>query len=215
MPASTPIMPIHVTAFIDWNSQLRAVQASNTLSPTERAREALRRVGHTVTRIITEEDPLGRFRLFVRLYCGWTKGFTRSDYFKAIAGLTDTFDIDLIFPSSRISVSSDIEYGDRLIDALSTRQNGGLGIHLPNTLRNQGWAQLQEKMVDTALACDLLSWVRSNPDGWSVVVSNDDDMVPPVFIAEAWLQGSHGRVFLARSQSRPSDRFLRLEGLVR
>jgi hypothetical protein len=206
---------IQVAAFIDWNSQLRSVGYPDEINPADRAREALRRLGASVSRILAAEDQMARFRLNLRLYCGWTKGFTRSDYFKAIAGLVEAFDVDPLFPSSRVNVSPDFGFGDRLIDGLPERLNSGLGIHLPNTLRDQGTGHFKEKMVDTAFACDLLSWVRTNPNGWALVVSNDDDLVPPVFVAEAWMQHSPGRVLLLRNQERSSDKFLRLEGLLR
>lgn len=208
-------LPIRVTAFVDWNSQLRAVDQQVDRDFSDQARAALRRLGANLSRIIAREEVSARFRLSLRFYCGWTQGYTRTDYFKALSGLVEIFDIDLLFPCERISVVSDIEFGDRLIDGLPKRQHARLGIHLPNTLRRQAWDELNEKMVDTALACDLLSWVRANPDGWAVVVSNDDDMVPPVFVAEAWLQPSAGRVLLMRSQGKPSDKFLVLEGLTR
>jgi hypothetical protein len=206
---------VRVTAFVDWNSQLRSTELPEDVSPNERARAALRRLGGSVSRLLVAQDSVSRFRLAVRLYCGWSKGFTRSDYFRAVSSLSDAFDIDPLFPSSRVNVLSDLEFGDRLLDALPHRLNSGLGVHLANTLREQGRGQWREKMVDTALACDLLSWVRANPAGWALVISNDDDMVPPVFVAEAWLAQSPGRVLLLRSFKRPSDKFWHLEGLDR
>jgi hypothetical protein len=160
------------------------------------------------------EGPNERFRVDLRLYSGWTKGFTRSDYYKAVNTLSEAFDLDALFPSSRIAVTPHLGFGDRLLDAMESRLNLGLGVHLPNTLRQQeGGGPWNEKMVDTALASDLLSWLREDFDSWAVVVSNDDDLIPPVFVAEGWLQHSSGRVLLLRTQSRPGDRFLRLDGL--
>ena len=207
------IPTVRVTAFVDWNSQLQSVNLPNNDSPIDRAREAMRRLGSSVSNLLARQDQTSRFRLALRLYCGWCKGFSRSDYFRAITSLSEAFDIDPLFPSPRVNVSSDLEFGDRLLDALPHRLNAGLGVHLPNTLREQSQGRLSEKMVDTALACDLLSSVRANPSGWALVISNDDDMVPPVFVAEAWLAESSGRVLLLRNFKRPSDKFLRLEGL--
>lgn len=207
---------IRVGAFVDWNSQLRAADALGISSEEERARKALRRLGATVSRTLVQEAPLERFRLELRLYAGWTKGFTRSDYFRALVGIREGFDLDAMFPSARVNVSAEIGFGDRLIDCGPDRLNAGLGIHLPNTLRQQeGGGRLQQKMVDTALASDLLSWVRGAPEAWALVISTDDDLVPPVLVAEAWLQDAPGRVLLIRPGERRGDRFLPLQGLVR
>ena len=207
--------PIRTGVFVDWNSQLRAIPQAVRMSPAEIAREALRRVGHSVSRLLVAEGPNERFRVDLRLYSGWTKGFTRSDYYKAVSVSAEAFDLDGLFPSSKIAVTPNLGFGDRLLDALETRLNSGLGIHLPNTLRSQEGDRWSEKMVDTALASDLLSWLRDDFGSWAVVVSNDDDLVPPVFVAEAWVQQSNGRVLLLRTHSRAGERFLRLDGLLR
>ena len=67
-------------------------------------------------------------------------------------------------------------------------------------------------MVDTALAADLLEWAREGQNGWAIVLSEDDDLVPPVFAAEAWTKPHGGRAFIARS--RRGDAFLKLDGLL-
>lgn len=123
---------------------------------------------------------------------------------------------DEIFPSSRVLALSDIGFGDRLIDALPERQNRGLQIHLPNTYRRQrGDTAPSEKMVDTALASDLLSWAKSEPGSIALVLSSDDDAVPPIFVAEAWMKPFGGSVFLVRPTARGDSRFLALEGLLK
>lgn len=206
---------IPVAAFVDWNSQLRAIPDSASKEPAERSRVALKRVAKNITKILCAESSSANFRVTVRVYSGWCKGFTRTVNHIALSSLPELHDLDALFPSGRVSVIPSIGYGDRLLDSLSKREHSKLGIHLPNTLRQQdGRSNPREKMVDTALASDLLSWVRSEPTGWAAVVSNDDDMVPPVFAAEAWAAEQGGHVMLIRSRV-DTDRFLRLDGLVR
>ena len=67
-------------------------------------------------------------------------------------------------------------------------------------------------MVDTALAADLLEWAREGQDGWAIVLSEDDDVVPPILTAEAWVKPHGGCVFLVRT--RPRDQYLKLDGLL-
>ena len=68
-------------------------------------------------------------------------------------------------------------------------------------------------MVDTALAADLLDRARNDPDEWTLVLSEDDDVVPPVFTAEAWMRPYGGCVFIVRTR-RSSRAFLKLDGVV-
>ena len=68
-------------------------------------------------------------------------------------------------------------------------------------------------MVDTALATDLLAWARLSPSEWAVVLAEDDDLVPPLFTAEAWIKPHGGRALLVRR--RPAGQYLKLDGLLR
>jgi hypothetical protein len=95
--------PIRSCTFVDWNSQVHAVSDKTEEHTAETATAALKKVGNKVTRLLTEIAPEARFRLDLRLYAGWTKGFTRSDYFRAVTASSGYFDIDALFPSSRVS----------------------------------------------------------------------------------------------------------------
>ena len=100
-----------------------------------------------------------------------------------------------------------------LLSALPERTHARPPIHLPNTLRRQARnAPPIEKMVDTALAADLLEWARRESSEWALVLSEDDDVVPPPFTAEAWIRPHGGRAFIVRA-SRPHG-FLKLDGLL-
>lgn len=100
-----------------------------------------------------------------------------------------------------------------LLSALPERRHARPPIHLPNTLREQTrHAPEEEKTVDTALAADLLSWARSDPGEWALILSEDDDFVPPVFTAEAWTKPHGGRVYIVRSHKKGP--YLKLDGLL-
>jgi hypothetical protein len=204
-----------VGLFVDWNTQIREAPLEFAGQPVEKCRYALRRVGKAVTKRLCDLDSVSVFRVQIRLYHGWTSGVTQTQNRRAFASVTEYSNPDDIFPSARVLALSDVEFGDRLLDALPTRQNRGLQIHLPNTYRRQrGDAEPVEKMVDTALASDLLCWARSDPNSIAVVVSNDDDAVPAVFVAEAWMKPFGGSVYLVRSTARADSRYLSLEGLL-
>jgi hypothetical protein len=205
----------NVGLFVDWNSQLRLVPDNISDDPVQACRHAINAVGKTITRYLCALDKVSRYRVRVRLYHGWTAGIMQTVNRRAVEQIPEYLSPDDIFPSVRVLSQSDIEFGDRLIDGLAERQLPRSGIHLPNTLRRQGGQQgPTEKMVDTALAADLLSWARSEPTSIAIVVSPDDDMVPPVFVAEAWMKPFGGVVRLARSPARGDSRFLLLDGLL-
>ena len=66
--------------------------------------------------------------------------------------------------------------------------------------------------MDTALAADLLAWARLYPSEWAVVLAEDDDVVPPLFTAEAWIKPHGGRALLVRRRS--ASQYLKLDGLL-
>ncbi|MGO8500981.1 hypothetical protein AB9F35_05740 [Rhizobium leguminosarum] len=205
-----------VGLFVDWNNQLRECPKDLLEDPVERCRFAINRVGKITTKILCNYESSTVFRVRVRLYHGWTSGITQTENRRAFSRVAELLNPDDIFPSPRVVALSEVEFGDRLIDALPIRENPGLRIHLPNTLRRQrGGSDPVEKMVDTALASDLLSWARSESNSIALVFSGDDDMVPPVFVAEAWMKPFGGTLYLIRSGSRADSRFLNLEGLLR
>lgn len=201
--------------FVDWNTQILAAPPEFADDPVGRCRFALLRVGKLATKHLCETYPGELFRARLRLYHGWTSGTTQTPNRRAFAMVPETMQPDDIFPSGRVLAAGDIEFGDRLIDALPTREQRGSRIHLPNTLRRQHIGRgPTEKMVDTALATDLLSWARTEPDSVALVFSGDDDMVPPVFTAEAWMAPFGGTVRLHRPVGRGDSRYLVLEGLI-
>ena len=181
--------------------------------PDERAQRTLARTLRSIGRALSKEKP--RFRVSFRLYHGWHKGWQPTDGFKAVlqaVGATD-------FPAlshDRVDFSPTVQYGHTLIEALPERQHRERRppIHLPNTLRDQARGQPPaEKMVDTALAADLLAWARRSPSEWALVLAEDDDVAPPLFTAEAWIKPHGGRVLLLRK--RRAGQYLRLDGLLR
>ena len=179
--------------------------------PHEWAQRTLARTLRSVGRALSTERP--RFRVSFRLYHGWHKGWQATDGFNAVrqaAGATDFTALS----RDRVDFSPTLQYGHTLLAALPERRHRHPPIHLPNTLRDQARGQPPaEKMVDTALAADLLAWARRSPSEWALVLAEDDDVAPPLFTAEAWIKPHGGRVLLLRK--RPASQYLGLDGLLR
>ena len=201
--------PIAVTAFVDWRAQMH--NAGVLGGPLfESARRTLDRTVRSVGRALNPEK--ARFRVSLRLYHGWHKGWQRTAGFRAAAQAVGDADLAEL-SQARVDFSPTVEFGHTLLTALQERQHRPSLIHLPNTLREQGDGQRTEKMVDTALSADLLAWAHLSPSEWALVLAEDDDVVPPLFTAEALIKPHGGRALLLRK--RPVNQYLKLDGLLR
>ncbi len=203
--------PIQVTAFVDWNAQLHNARAFDA-DPRTRAKRTLEKTARVIGRSLARHAP-DRFHVGLRLYHGWYKGWERTENFRAMISTASETDFSVLAQTPNVVCSPEVQYGHTLLSALPERTHTRPPIHLPNTLRRQAKnAPRTEKMVDTALAADLLEWARRGPNEWALVLSEDDDVVPPLFTAEAWIRPHGGRAFIVRA-SRP-DGFLKLDGLL-
>ena len=202
--------PTAVTAFVDWQTQMHHTRVRTSLG--DRAELTLQRTTRIINRVLKMESPGTRFSVDLRFYHGWHKGWEPTDNLRAIAGVrsaevfADNASPDIVF-------SQGVRYGHTLLSALPERSHQRTAIHLPNTLRDQEGSSPTEKMVDTALAADLLAWAHSDPEEWALVLSDDDDIVPPVLTAESWMRPRGGRVLIVSAQRRRRD-FLKLDGLL-
>ena len=174
------------------------------------ARRTLDRTARLVGRALNPEK--AKFRVSLRLYHGWHKGWQPTESFKAATRAVGDTDLAGLSPD-RVDFSPAVQFGHTLLAALLERQHPRSSIHLPNTLRDRMTGQPTEKMVDTALAADLLAWAHLSPSEWALVLAEDDDVVPPLFTAEALIKPHGGRALLLRK--RPAGQYLRLDGLLR
>jgi len=209
---SVPVAIIPVTAFVDWNSQIHAANPGPA-SPLDVAQRTLEYVGRVIGRALVSISTGLRFDVTLRVYHGWRKGFEVSDNRKALIGAVAGADFLALSRKVTVSIRPDVEYGDLLLSATWDRLHPSHGCHLPNTLRwsNEPTPMLEEKMVDTAIASDLIDVAHRERDTWLLVLGDDDDLVPPVFVAEAVRQGTGTHVLLIRT--RPDTVFLKLDGI--
>lgn len=186
-------------------------QANRIEEPEQQASLTLDRTSRVIARTLHKIDSSLRYMVRYRLYHGWSKGYSWTANRKAAQLAISKADFAEISCKPNVVINPDVEFGDRLLNAVARREAKQLRIHLPGTLREEA-SNLREKMVDTALAADLLSHARSDPDEWALVLAEDDDLVPPLFVAEAWRQGADGKVILLRK--RTSSGHLILDDIV-
>ena len=186
--------PLTVTAFVDWNTQIHHARTTK-LDPEEKAKLTLAKTTKSIARALARHRR-HRFLVTFRLYHGWHKGWQRTINLQAI--ITAAAEREPArWPNAVFS--NNVEYGHTLLSALPRRLRNN--IHLPNTLRQQASNKLpNEKMVDTALAADLLYWAKNGTQDWALVLSEDDDIIPPVLSAEASTVGTSRRVFILKTK---------------
>jgi hypothetical protein len=201
-----------VTALIDWNSQIRASKPPKDATADLRAKLALKYIGRVLGRALQQLDAGRRFDVSLRLYYGWRKGFSETDGRRAIGRLMAE-DFENLATRSNVIIRHEIRFGDNLISAREGRLHEKMNCHLPNTLRDHIDlpGRLQEKMVDTAIASDLLHLAMTEKERWVIILGEDDDLVPPLLTAEAARGTSEGRIALIRK--RKGTPFLKLDGL--
>lgn len=202
-----------VTAFVDWRSQMFNANATN-VDPLRSAELTLKCITATIAKLLTFENSESTYHVLLRLYHGWHKGWTATENLRAVTQAVSDPDFPSNYATKNVSFRQGVEYGHTLLSALSVRQHDMRSYHLANTLRQRsGSSRLGEKMVDTALAADLLHWARESPSDWALVMAEDDDIVPPAFTAEAWIYRHGGKLLIARR--RKQTQYLLTEGLLR
>jgi hypothetical protein len=154
-----------------------------------------------------------RFDITLRLYHGWRKGFEETHRRKALVTTVAETDFAAASPKPGIVYRPEVGFGDTLLTGLPIRLHQRLGCHLPNTLRHRDRSvdQWEEKMVDTAIASDLVYAASCDTDTWLIVVGDDDDLIPPVYVAESMRAEHNGRVVLIRD--RDDTPFFKLTGV--
>lgn len=203
-----------VAAFIDWNAQLLLTRRDAQSDPEGAAETAFRHTTRRIARCLDSIGPDMRFRVAMRLYHGWHKGYEPTANRKAAQLVVARADYAALSQRPNVVFSPNVEFGDKLALALDRRLHLRLGIHLPNTVRKRPETDLfQEKMVDTALVADVVTTAHRDAADWILVVTEDDDLVPAIYVAEAVLARTNARVILLRQRSQPS--LLKLDDLLR
>ncbi len=199
-PTSTSSRIVSVGAFVDWNAQLLLTGRDIGLDPEAAAEQAFRQTTRRIARCLADLDPARRFKVTIRLYHGWHKGFEPTANRKAAQIVIGRTDFAALSQRLNVVFSPNVGFGDRLTSALDRRLHSRLAIHLPNTLRKR-YDEFEEKMVDTAIAADVVASAYREPEDWIVVVTEDDDLIPSVYVAEAALTGFGARVVLLRKRT--------------
>ena len=176
--------------FVDWNT---AIIASGAAIRNRRdsviAENALKHVELIVSDCLMMTAAGSKFTVKLRLYAGWHRGTTRTDYFHGVdnvMGQGKYASRMRRYHDGRVAFlggNDGIRLGNKLA-CVPGRLAHVHGVHLLDTLRTRGDSR-EEKMVDTALVVDLLGLANRKEADRYIVVSDDDDMLPGILAAEA------------------------------
>lgn len=190
--------------FVDWDMARRLGPRHVTLPndvkrQVRQTEDVVAQLKQLVANHLTSIDPNSIFRVRWRIYHGWYSGLTKTNDLKVIekfqAGMKSTTIGKVSFGSDLVPATSLLCEGPRkdLFDTLRAAVEG------PGT---------RQKMVDTGLVGDLLQSARSDHEDIHLVIGDDDDLLPGLFIAEKW----GVKVHMLRQQ--PGSAHLRTAGLV-
>ena len=173
--------------FVDWNTAIIASGAARRERPEAVARTAIEHVEQAVSNYLRSvRGP--RYRVRLRIYAGWHEGTTRTNHYRGIAGIRRKYANSVrTYHDGRVAFlggDDGVQLGARLACASDRRLVRKHDVHLLDTLRHRD-GKATEKMVDTALVADLLGLAMRKEADRYVVVSDDDDMFPGLFAAEA------------------------------
>lgn len=174
--------------FVDWNTALIASGAARASKRTDFvAQTALAHVERVLSDYLRSSAAGFKFRVRLRLYSGWHSGTTPTNYLHGITKVIGAYASKIrLYHDNRIVFQAGhegVQLGNRLA-AVSGRVAPKYSVHFLDTLRYRDGTP-QEKTVDTALAVDLLGLASRKAADQYIVVSDDDDMLPGIFAAEA------------------------------
>ena len=174
--------------FVDWNTAVFASGATRrSQRPAAVARTALEHVERVVSDYLVESAAGSRFQVRLRLYGGWHAGTTATPHLQGVVKVRDSYAGRVrTYSRNRVAFlggTDGIRLGARLA-CVPGRLPRKHDFHLLDTLRHRD-RERREKMVDTALVVDLLGLATRREADLYVVVSDDDDMLPGLFAAEA------------------------------
>ena len=179
------MLPEKVIGFVDWHTAVIASGASGLKRDRKIAETALQYAERAISEYLTGLSGRPPCLVRLRLYSGWWSGKTPTNYRRGVDKLKEYYARTSRRFGNCVFDGGDegIQTGDRLA-CRSNRLARKEGVHLLNMVRYDD-GRKREKMVDTGMVSDLLvlAW-RKEADRY-VVVSEDDDVLPGLFSAEA------------------------------
>ena len=171
-----------VITFVDWDSAFRIFPGRGKRAPSREKKQDILEALDLLTKEIShylmkQSERNESYRVMWRVYHGWYRGKTKMPERREFEGAIAEFSSRAI--GKKIAITNDFKYGDEPL--CDTKRKP-----LYDTLRGGQGRIDSQKMVDTALICDLLHAIRYNEADIGIVIGDDDDLIPGLITAEAW-----------------------------
>lgn len=165
-----------VYVFVDWHNVQSNIAPEFHRNPRKALPGIILKIQQHIARMLTNYDGSARYRATMRIYHGWHKGREATTIRKDFEGFS--IDANSARRFSRISFTPGFQFGNELASSESINP-------LYNTYRGGGH-EVGQKMIDTAIICDLLHLLRFGGADIGIIISDDDDFIPAVLTAQAW-----------------------------
>lgn len=197
--------PTPLLALVDWDTTRRfawvneRIRRSRLAAGRASATERLETICESLAVTAEANFPMvRRLNCDVRVYHGWHRGTTPTDDYRELAAaVEDTRRWYGRLHVSQVTLAYRMLFGREAYAGNSSTLFG-------TVRRREDQDGDEQKMVDTALAADLLHWARRNSAARSpamiFVVAEDDDFYPPVALANHW--GVKARILRRREALR-------------
>lgn len=173
---------------VDWHNLQARIDEEFNKDPRRKIKPLVLRIQQQTAKVLTKSGGGKRFRASIRIYYGWHVKREATPFRREFERYR--FDQDFARTIGLVSFTAGYEFGNELscyddpMPLYDTYRGGG---------QDEG-----QKMVDTAITCDLLHQVRTHPDMYGIVISDDDDYLPAIITARHWSPKSGGRSVLLR-----------------
>lgn len=192
---------VDMLVFVDWNAQIIATRSRSRAEPLPE--EVIATVQRRINDEVSQLSDDFRFKVALRLYHGWHKGFEMQPRRKALSAITQERLNEINNWPKQMSFTP-LAFSERSLGAVSARTVTAAGIHYPGTLRDQGHQAQKEAMIDTSLVTDLVFAAADREDkSWLAVMGDDVDLVPGLFTAEGLIYETTRRLAFLRHSRKP------------
>ena len=160
-----------VYLFVDWHNAQHYVSPNFHKNPRRQLPDALLQIQQQTAKMLTTLNAAKRYRVTMRIYHGWHSDREPTPIRRDFEQFCN--DTELARTFGKVSFTKGFDFGNEPI--FLTPQ-----IPLYSTFRPQG-----QKMVDTAIVCDLLESLRTDVAQIGIIISDDDDFIPAVLAAHS------------------------------
>ena len=172
---------IQARVLVDWNNVQARVLPDFNLNPRKNIPKLTLSIQQQVAKVLGKAGSSAKFRAGMRIYYGWHQERVATPVRRDFEQFQ--FDKNFARRFGNVSFVRGFEFGNELCCYDDSTP-------LFDTYRGKGQEEGQ-KMVDTAITCDLLHLNRFNPAMVCVIVSDDDDFVPALITSTRWRAQSY------------------------